>query len=78
MEIPDGKCDLGCVELNYIFWESLSSLELFVKFTSPNERNHEIESQLRLEKVVHTHKKGMVTWKENVFLQLSVVNLVEF
>jgi hypothetical protein len=77
MQVSDSHNDLSSVELNHVLRESLPRLEYFVELASSDEGHDEVESQLRLEQVVHAHQEGVVARKENVLLQLGIVHLIE-
>lgn len=68
VQITDGQCDLGGVELHYVLGEPLSSLEYLVKLASTDKGHDEIESEVRLEQVVHANQERVVTRKEDIFL----------
>lgn len=49
VKVSNGHCDLGSVELDNLFSESLLFLEHLIKFTSLDEGHDEIETELGLE-----------------------------
>lgn len=76
MQVPNSHADLGRVELNHIFTESLLRLKYFVELSSLDEGHDKVESLRGLKQVVHADKEGVVTTKQNIFFQLGVLNLV--
>ena len=67
---------MGGIELDNIFGESLLFLENLVELSTVDEGHHEVKAGVRLKKILHTAKEGMVSLKENVLLQSSRLNLV--
>lgn len=76
VKVSNSHGDLSGVELDNLFSESLLLLENFIEFTSFYEGHDEIESELGLEQVIHSYEERMITREQDVFLQLSVVNLI--
>ena len=77
MEIADSKTNLGGIKSDGIFWESFARLEYFIEFAAADEWHYEVETSRRLEEIVHADEKRMVARKKDVFLQLSVLNLLK-
>jgi hypothetical protein len=48
MEVTNGHCYLGSIELDYVLWEPLLALEYFIELAASDERHDKIETQLRL------------------------------
>lgn len=76
MQVADRHHYLESVELHNLLAQSLACLEDLVKLSSSNERHHKVETGRRLEQVLHADKEWMLTAKENVLLQLRVLDLV--
>lgn len=68
VKVTNCHYDLGSVELDYIFGESLLALEDFIELTTSDERHDEVETKLRLEEIVHADKERMITAEQNIFL----------
>jgi uncharacterized protein YheU (UPF0270 family) len=77
VEITYSHSDLSCVELNYVLREPFLALEDLVELSSSNEGHDEVESELRLEQVVHTYQERMVTGEQYIFLKLCIIDLIE-
>jgi hypothetical protein len=76
MKISDSHNDLSCIELDNIFWESLLALEDLVELSSSDEGHNKVETELRLEQIIHAHKEGVIATEQNIFLELSIIDLV--
>lgn len=76
VKVSNGHGDLSSVELDNLFSESLLFLEHLIKFTPLHEGHNEIETELGLEQVVHSNKERMITRKQDIFLQLGIIDLV--
>jgi len=68
MKVSNSHCDLGGVELDYIFREPLLALEDFVELTTSDERHDKVQSELRLEEIVHANQERMITAEQDIFL----------
>ncbi len=71
VQFADGYDDLGRVEFDNVLAEAFLLLENFVKFSTIDERHHEIKPSLRLEQVLHTAQEWMVSFEKNVFFKGS-------
>lgn len=77
VEVPDGKDDLNCVELDSRLRQALLGFEDFVELAAPDEGHDEVEAGLSLEKILHAHEERVVAAEEDVFLKFCVLNLLE-
>ena len=78
MQLTDGKDNLSCIEFENILWESTLFLEDFIELTSVDERHYKVQSDLTLEKVVHSGKEWMISCEEDVLLKECTCDLVIF
>lgn len=76
VQVAHGHTDLRGVKLDDLLTETFLRLEDLVEFASFDERHDKVESLRRLEQIVHTDQKRMVTREKDIFLQLGVLNLV--
>jgi hypothetical protein len=76
VKVADCHYDLGCVKFDNVFREPLLALEDLVEFTTSHERHDKVESELRLEQIVHADKEWVIAAEQDIFLKLSIVNLV--
>jgi hypothetical protein len=68
VQVSDCHYYLGCVKFNNVFREPLLALEYLVKLTTSHKWHNEVESELRLEKIVHAHKEWVIAAEQDVFL----------
>jgi len=76
MKVPNSQNDLGSVELDDVLWESLLALEHLVQLSSSNEGHDEVQAELRLEEVVHSHQEWVVAAEQDILLKLGVIHLI--
>ena len=55
VKVANSHANLERVELDDVLWKALVGLEDLVKFTTSDERHHEVESCLALEQILHAN-----------------------
>ena len=59
-----------------MFLKSSLRLEESVKLSTPDKGHDKEKSEIRHEEVLHSDKELVLTFEHNIFLQLSVLDLV--
>lgn len=76
MQFSNRKYNLDGIKLNNILRESLLRFEYFIQLSAAHERHYKVKSSFCLEQKFHANQERVIGCEQNLFLQLSALNLV--
>lgn len=76
VQFSNRKYNLDGIKLYNILRESLLRFEYFIQLSAAHKRHYKVKSSFCLEQKLHANQERVIGCEQNLFLQLSALNLV--